>query len=70
MQEAFGWERRQSALLCGAMLLGFGLPIILLWDTGIWMSMTTGWNGGVGDFRLIETIVFAWILAMRIFAPR
>ena len=62
MQEAYGWNRRQSALFCGAALSGFGLPIVLLLKHG-YLDEYDNWVGTVGliVFGLIETIVFAWL---------
>jgi neurotransmitter:Na+ symporter, NSS family len=62
MQEAFGWSRRASGLLCGAALLVFGFPIILLLGHG-YLDEYDNWVGTVGLilFGLIETIIFAWV---------
>jgi len=62
MQEAFGWDRRSSALACGGALFAFGIPIILFLGHG-YLDEYDHWVGNIGlmAFALIETIVFAWI---------
>jgi neurotransmitter:Na+ symporter, NSS family len=62
MQEAYGWGRRASALLCGAALLILGLPVILYLGNG-YLDEYDNWVGNVGliVFGLIETIIFAWL---------
>jgi SNF family Na+-dependent transporter len=62
LREAFGWERRAAALVCGGLLLAFGLPIVLLLGHG-YLDEYDNWVGTVGliVFGLIETIVFAWL---------
>jgi SNF family Na+-dependent transporter len=62
MKEAFGWDRQRTAVACGGLLVGFGLPIIFYLKHG-YLDEYDNWVGTVGliVFGLIETILFAWV---------
>jgi len=66
MQEAFGWTRQKSTILCGAMLYLFGFPIVMLFGQG-YLDEYDKWVGTIFlvVFALIETIIFAWIFGLK-----
>jgi neurotransmitter:Na+ symporter, NSS family len=66
MQEAFGWTRQKSSMLCGAMLYVFGFPIVMLIGRGYLDEYDT-WAGTVLliVLALIETFIFAWIFGLK-----
>jgi len=66
MQEAFGWTRQKSTMLCGAMLCIFGFPIVMLVGQG-YLEEYDAWVGTIllVVFALIETVIFAWIFGIK-----
>ena len=66
MQEAFGWTRQKSTMLCGAMLYIFGFPIVMLVGQG-YLDEYDAWVGTIllVVFALIETVIFAWIFGLK-----
>lgn len=62
-EEHFGWTRRQSGLLIGAIALLLGVCHII-WYTGGFLDEWDYWAGtfGLVILALLETILFVWVL--------
>jgi SNF family Na+-dependent transporter len=61
LQDEFKVTRRGAAIVCGAVMLVFGLPIVVWQKTG-YMDQYDFWIGtfGLVVFSLIEVLIFAW----------
>ncbi len=62
LQETFRVPRRVAALVCGALMIVLGLPLVLWLKTG-YLDQYDFWVGtfGLVVFSLIEVILFAWL---------
>lgn len=61
LQDEFGVSRRGAAAVCGGVMLGLGLPIVLWLKTG-YMDQYDFWIGtfGLVVFALAEVLIFGW----------
>lgn len=61
LQDEFGVGRRAAAVVCGAVMIVFGLPIVLWMGTG-YLGQYDFWVGtfGLAIFSLVEVLIFGW----------
>ncbi len=62
LKEVYGIGERRSAVICGAIMIFLGLPLVLLLGKG-YLDQYDFWVGtfGLALFALLELICFAWI---------
>jgi NSS family neurotransmitter:Na+ symporter len=65
LQEEFGFNRRESAMALGVMILGLAIPVAIFHES-TFNAEFDFWGGSVAlvVFALIETILFAWIFGI------
>lgn len=62
LQDSFGISRFGAAVVCGAVLLGFGAPVIAFFGNN-YLDQMDFWAGtfGLAVFGLLELMLFAWV---------
>jgi SNF family Na+-dependent transporter len=66
LQEEFGFNRRESAVAFGVMLLGLAIPVAIFHER-TFNAEFDYWAGTIAlvVFALAETVLFAWIFGMK-----